>query len=90
MSKNCLQPDQEKTEILLFGHTREKLPQDKPGSLLASVQASAKNVSVLLYLDLTLSEQLTGMIKSIFLLLRNISKLRLFLSQGDLVDYILV
>lgn len=85
MQQNFLQLNRDKTEIIVFGNKEGKL---KLSSHLESrtfkVQASVKNLGVIMDSDLSFSAHIKSITKSAFWHLRNISKIRDFVSKQDL------
>ena len=85
MSQNFLQLNESKTEILLFGP-----PQSIPflhsqlGNLSQNVKSVARNLGVMFDSSLSFNHQVTKVIQSCFFQLRNIAKIKSFLSYSDL------
>ena len=84
MSVNFLKLNEEKTEIMVVGSKseREKL-SDYLKTLSITTKDQAKNLGVLLDTDLNFENHIKSVIKIAFFHLRNITKVKPFLSPGD-------
>ena len=84
MSQNFLKLNQNKTEILIFGDKKER---DKLSSVLRghslSATNQARNLGVILDSDLNFDAHIKQVTKIAFYHLRNIAKVKPFLSQAD-------
>ena len=90
-SKHFLQLNEDKTEILLVGP--KALRQNIP-SLLTPLSVKpcehVNNLGVILDADLTFQRHISNISKTAFYHLRNISKVRCFLSQSDSESWFLL
>ena len=85
MSQNSLQLNETKTEILLFGPPQSTiLFQPLLANLSDNVKTSARNLGVMFDSELSFKTQVTKVVQSCFYQLRNISKIKSFLSFTDL------
>ena len=89
MSANFLQLNDSKSEVLIFGPPleRAKLGQHL-GSLTSNLRPSVRNLGVILDPDLNLEAHVKKVIQLSFYHLRNIVKIKSFLSTSDLTKVI--
>ncbi|XP_049912330.1 uncharacterized protein LOC126397522 [Epinephelus moara] len=84
MQTNFLKLDGDKTEILLVGpQAKREIILSKPGSLAVQVKSEVTSLGVILDSDLNFKSHIKKVTKTAFFHLRNISKVRPFLSQQD-------
>ncbi|KAI4895256.1 hypothetical protein NFI96_000433 [Prochilodus magdalenae] len=85
MGQNFLQLNKDKTEIIIFGnrHERHKLAAYLNSISLKSKEL-ARNLGVLIDSELSFSSHVKAVIRSAFYHLKNINKIRDFLSKPDL------
>ena len=85
MSNNFLQLNETKSEILLFGPPNSTQPFiPELGSLSQNVKESARNLGVIFDSALTFNPQVTRVVQTCYFQLRNISRIKSFLSPADL------
>ena len=89
MSNNFLQLNESKSEVLIFGPPQEraKLGQEL-GSLTPNIKPSVRNLGVILDPDLNYEAHIKKVIQVSFYHLRNIAKIKPFLSTRDLTTVI--
>ena len=85
MSQNFLQLNESKSEILLFAPPDSTLSiQAQLGTLSNNVKTSARNLGVWFDSNLSFDGQVTRVVQACFIQLRNISKIKSFLTFTDL------
>ena len=84
MSQNFLQLNEAKSEILLFGPPNAISSTQSNGGLSANVKSAASNLWVIFDPNLSFNGQMTSIVQSCFFQLRNIAKIRSFVSCSDL------
>ena len=85
MSQNSLQLNDSKSEILLFGPPNS-IPafQSQLGNLSNNIKGAARNLGVMFDSSLSFNQQVTKVVQSCFFQLRNIAKIKSFISFSDL------
>ena len=84
MNSNSLKLNQEKTEILIIGTDAQRLAiMSKLGNLSSQVKPTIKNLGVILDPDLNFGKHISNVTKIAFYHLRNIARVRPFLSLDD-------
>ena len=84
MSNNFLQLNESKTEIILFSlsSSSTRIPDSLPSTF--SIQTEARNLGVIFDSELSFDSQVTKVVQSCFWQLRQLTRIRSFLSSTDL------
>ena len=85
MTQNFLQLNQSKSEIILFGPPSSTISlHSQLGPLSANVTPAARNLGVFFDSNLSFNKHVSTVVQSCYLQLRNIAKIKSFLSPPDL------
>ncbi len=83
-NQNFLQLNQEKTEVIVFGNKEKRVAVSKHlESLSLETKDQVRNLGVLIDSDLTFNNHIRSVTKSAFYQLKNISRIKGFMSQTD-------
>ena len=84
MNQNFLQLNQDKTEVIVFGNKEKRIAVSKHlESLSLKTRDQVRNLGVLIDSDLTFSSHIKSITKTAFYHLKNISRVKGFMSQKD-------
>ena len=84
MNQNFLQLNQDKTEVIVFGNKEKRIAVSKHlESLSLKTRDQVRNLGVLIDSDLTFSSHIKSITKTAFYQLKNISRVKGFMSQTD-------
>ena len=84
MSENFLKLNEDKTEILIIGSDEQRASiTSRLGNLAKVNNTSVKNLGVILDSELNFNKHISNVTKVAFFHLRNISRIRAFVSQDD-------
>ena len=84
MNQNFLQLNQEKTEVIVFGNKEKRVTVSKQlESLSLETKDLVRNLGVLIDSDLTFNSHIRSITKTAFYQLKNISRVKGFMSQKD-------
>ena len=84
MNQNFLQLNQDKTEVIVFGNKEKRTAVSKHlESLFLKTRDQVRNLGVLIDSDLTFSSHIKSITKTAFYHLKNISRVKGFMSQKD-------
>ena len=84
MNQNVLQLNQDKTEVIVFGNKEKRIAVSKHlESLSLKTRDQVRNLGVLIDSDLTFSSHIKSITKTAFYQLKNISRVKGFMSQTD-------
>lgn len=84
MNQNFLQLNEEKTEVIVFGNKEKRVAVSKHlESLALETKDQVRNLGVLIDSDLTFNNHIKSVTKSAFYQLKNISRIKGFMSQTD-------
>ena len=85
MAQNCLQLNDSKTEVVLFGPSNSTGGiANHLGPLVLNLHTHARNLGVIFDPAVKFDKQINSVVKGCFFQLRNIAKLKPFLSFHDL------
>ena len=85
MSHNFLKLNDSKSEIILFGSPNfTQAFHSELGTFAANVTQSARNLGVFFDPDISFNTQVTKVVQSCYFQIRNIAKIKSFLSHADL------
>ena len=84
INQNFLQLNQDKTEVIVFGNKEKRIAVSKHlESLSLKTRDQVRNLGVLIDSDLTFSSHIKSITKTAFYQLKNISRVKGFMSQTD-------